>query len=273
MPEKRRKKNLKVTQHLKNRKTKKVVTKRAKSTAKKVARAKRPVQKAEGSLPVYDLKGKTVSNVTLDPLFHEGPVNTSVIYQSVLQYRAGEREGAAATKDRGHVRGGGKKPWKQKGTGQARHGSRRSPIWRGGGTTFGPMPRDYSYLVPQQIRRSAVVQALKTRAREGKLYVIQSLEMASPKTAEMVGVLEALNVQRPLLVVDRRNTNLTLASRNVRGVAVKTADEMNALDIASHPECVLTQNAYTGLVKRLAATRHSTAASAVPRSNDRGLKS
>ena len=253
MPEKRRKKNLKATKHLKTRKTKSaVVSKRAKTAAKrKTSATKHAAHKTDGSVPVYDLKGKAVSNLTLDPMFHDGVVNTAVIYQSVIQYQAGEREGTAATKDRGHVRGGGKKPWKQKGTGQARHGSRRSPIWRGGGVTFGPMPRDYSYSVPQQIRRSAVVQALKSRAREGKLYVVQNLEMATPKTADVAGVFEALKVERPLLVVDRRNENLSLASRNIRGVAIKTADEMNALDVASHPECVMTQSAYAGLVKRL----------------------
>lgn len=254
MPEKRRKKNSKISKHLKTRKTKKpAVSKRTKvkKSGSDKAAAKHASQKLEGSVSVYDLKGKSISTLALDPLLHETPVKTGVIYQAIIQYQAGEREGTASTKDRGHVRGGGKKPWKQKGTGQARHGSRRSPIWRGGGVTFGPMPRDYSYQLPSKIRRNAVVQALKSRLREGKFYVVNSLELSSPKTAQMVEVLDALKLQKPLLVVDRRNLNLTLASRNVRGVVVKTADEMNALDVASHAECVMTQSAYAGLVKRL----------------------
>lgn len=253
MPEKRRKKNLKVNKHLKTRRTKKpVVSKRTKvkKAGSAKAAAKHTAQKVEGSVSVTDLKGKSISTLTLDPLLHETPVKNDVIYQAILQYQAGGREGTASTKDRGHVRGGGKKPWKQKGTGRARHGSRRSPIWRGGGVTFGPMPRDYSYSIPSKIRRSAVVQALKNRLREGKFYVVNSLELSSPKTSQMVEVLEALKLQKPLLVVDRRNQNLTLASRNVRGVSIKTADEMNALDVASHAECVMTQSAYTRLVKR-----------------------
>ena len=254
MPEKRRKKNLKSSKHLATRKTKKPVlskrTKVKKTVSAKTA-AKQAAHKVEGSVSVTDLKGKSIATLALDPLLHEGPANSGVIYQAILQYQAGEREGTASTKDRGHVRGGGKKPWKQKGTGQARHGSRRSPIWRGGGVTFGPMYRDYSYSIPAKIRRNAVVQALKSRVREGKFYVVSSLELSSPKTSQMVEVLEALKLQKPLLVVDRRNENLTLASRNVRGIAIKTADEMNALDVASHAECVMTQSAYTGLVKRL----------------------
>ena len=254
MPEKRRKKNLKVSKHLKTRKTKKpVLSKRtkAKKPLSAKAAAKHAAQKVEGSVSVTDLKGKSISTLALDPLLHETEVKSGVIYQAILQYQAGEREGTASTKDRGHVRGGGKKPWKQKGTGRARHGSRRSPIWRRVGVAFCPMYRDYSYSIPAKIRRNAVVQALKNRLREGKFYVVNSLELSSPKTSQMVEVLEALKLQKPLLVVDRRSQNLMLASRNVRGIAIKTADEMNALDVASHAECVMTQSAYAGLVKRL----------------------
>ncbi len=275
MPEKRKKKNLKSSKHQAARKPKKpAMSKKAKKAEKKASRKPAAAsQKTDGAVSVYDLKGKSVATLALDPLLHEGPVNTDVIYQAVLQYRAGEREGTASTKDRGHVRGGGKKPWKQKGTGRARHGSRRSPLWRGGGTTFGPMPRDYSYSIPSQIRRSAVIQALKGRVREGKFYVVSHLELPTPKTAQVVEVMEALKLRKPLLVVDGPHQNLKLASRNVRGVAVKTAQEINALDVAGHSECVITQSAYAGLVKRLATTRHSTAASAVPRPEGRGLKS
>ena len=256
MPEKRKKKNLKSSKHHAARKPKKaVVSKKVKKAEKKAEKraARKPVAaavKTDGSLSVCNLKGKSVGTLTLDSLLNEGPVNTDVLYQAILQYRAGEREGTASTKDRGHVRGGGKKPWKQKGTGRARHGSRRSPLWRGGGTTFGPMPRDYSYSIPRQIRRSAVIEALKSRIREGKLYLVNHLELPSPKTAQVVEVMEALKLQKPLLVVEKHSQNLTLASRNLKGVAVKTALEINALDVAAHRECVMTEAAYTGLVKR-----------------------
>ncbi len=223
-------------------------------TAKKPAAKKAAVSKKaahEGVLAVHDMQGKSVDKLTLDPIFHEGAVNQDVIYQAVLMYQAGQREGTAATKDRGHVSGGGKKPWKQKGTGRARHASIRSPLWRGGGVTFGPMPRDYSYSIPAQLKRIAVAEGVKDKANGGKLFIMNRLEFAQPKTKLMAGVLKALKLEKPLVLVDKKSDNLVLASRNIPGVSLKTADEVNALDVVSHRECVMTQEAYTGLLKRL----------------------
>ena len=233
--------------------SKKTAVKAKKTPAKTKKTAKPAVKKAahEGSIAVHDLTGKSVDKMTLDPLFHEGAVNQDVIYQVVLMYQAGQREGTAATKDRGHVRGGGKKPWKQKGTGRARHASIRSPLWRGGGVTFGPMPRDYSYSVPAQLRRRAVAEGVKDKVSLGKLFMLNRLELDSPKTKTMIAVLRALKLEKPLLLVDKKSDNVILASRNIPGVSLKTADEVNALDVVSHRECVMTQSAYTGLLKRL----------------------
>lgn len=200
---------------------------------------------------VYDLQGKEIDSVALDPLFTEQPVNTDVVYQAVLMYQAGQREGTAATKDRGHVRGGGKKPWKQKGTGQARHGSRRSPLWRGGGTTFGPSPRDYSYALPSQMRRKAVAEGIKDKVLNGKLVLLKNLEIQEPKTKIVAGILDRFKLEKPLFVVEQKTRNFELGSRNIQGVSVKTAEEVNALDVVSQKECVLTKGAYAGLLKRL----------------------
>ena len=257
MPERRKQKNLKGTKHLAKRAAGKtsVVSKKKAPKAKqaKKAPAAKPVQDQAkiSSVSVYDLNGKAVDTMPLDPLFQGPDVNTDVVYQAILKYQAGEREGTAATKDRGHVRGGGKKPWKQKGTGQARHGSRRSPIWRGGGVTFGPMPRDYSYSIPSQIRRSAVAEVVKDKVLNGKFFVLSALEISAPKTSLVAGILEKFKAERPLVVVEKKSQNLLLASRNIPGVSIKTADEVNALDVASHRECLLTKGAYTGLLKRL----------------------
>ncbi len=235
--------------------SRKVKTKsKAPAKAKKETKAaKAPAKKAahEGVLPVYDLNGKSVDKMTLDPVFHEGEVNQDVIYQVVLMYQAGQREGTAATKDRGHVSGGGKKPWKQKGTGRARHASIRSPLWKGGGVTFGPMPRDYSYSVPAQLRRRAVAEGVKDKVSNGKLFMLDRLDLENPRTKIMAGVLRALKLEKPLVLVDKKSDNLILASRNIRGLSLKTADEVNALDVVSHRECLMTQSAYTGLLKRL----------------------
>ena len=262
MPERRKKKNLKSTKHHLARKKKtavKAVVKKASKTVKaKVKAVKRVSAKTkaaakvqDGSLSVFDLNGKSQETLTIDPIFHDGAVNTDVIYQAVLMYQAGEREGTAATKDRGHVSGGGKKPWKQKGTGQARHGSRRSPIWRHGGVTHGPMPRDYSYSLPQQLRRKAVVEGVKDKVTNGKLILVKGLELNAPKTKLMASILDTFKLEKPLFLVQQKTTNLMLASRNIRGVSIKTDMEVNALDVVSHKECVMTKAAYQGLIKRL----------------------
>ena len=264
MPERRKKKNLKSTKHHLARK-KKTKTKPAVKKASKVIKAKAKVKifkpvaaKAmttakdqNGSLPVFDLNGKPHETVALDPLFHDGAVNTDVIYQAVLMYQAGEREGTAATLDRGHVSGGGKKPWKQKGTGQARHGSRRSPIWRHGGVTHGPMPRDYSYSLPQQLRRKAVAEGIKDKVANGKLILVNALEVSAPKTKLVAQLLGIFKLEKPLFLVEKKTPNFLLASRNIASVSVKTDMEVNALDVVSHKECVMTKAAYQGLIKRL----------------------
>jgi len=259
MPEKRTKKNLKSTKHL----AKKAAKRPATASKKKAVRATRPakkaatskVQKAEAkattTVSVYDLKGKAVDTMALDPLFQGNDVNTGVVYQAVLMYQAGEREGTACTKERGAVRGGGKKPWKQKGSGQARHGSRRSPIWRGGGVTFGPEPRDYSYSIPAQLRKKAVVEVMKDKVSKGKLYIVNQLELEAPKTRLVADIMDHFKLERPLVLVDKRTQNLTLAARNIQNVSVKTADEVNALDVVSHRECLATKSAFAGLTKRL----------------------
>jgi large subunit ribosomal protein L4 len=221
--------------------------------AKKPAAQKAASQKVrhDGKLSVYDLHGKSVDSISIDPMFHEGDVNRDIIYQVVLMYQAGQREGTAATKTRGEVSGGGKKPWKQKGTGRARHASIRSPIWTGGGTVFGPHPRDYSYTLPQTIRRKAVAEGVKDKVNNGKLFLVKGLQLEKPKTKLMVGILGAFKLEKPLVLVDKKDDNLMLASRNIYGVAVKTAEEVNALDVVSHKECLMTQDAYKGLLKRL----------------------
>ena len=229
-----------------------------KTAAKRAARVRKPsAAKAakdaarQNACSIYDVHGKAVGSFELDALFVKGPVHTDLLYQSILMYQAGEREGTAATKTRGEVRGGGKKPWKQKGTGQARHGSRRSPIWRGGGVTFGPHPRDYSYTLPAQMKRSAVAESVKEKASNQKLFVIEDLKLKQPKTREVVRILDALKLRKPLVLVDKRTPELQLAVRNLSHVSIKTADEVNALDVSRHQECLMTKAAYQGLVKRL----------------------
>ena len=254
MPERRKKTTLRKRASAPNRLKR---AKRAKAPAKAAKVSKKTPASGEkkaaqdGTVAIYDLSGKSVDKMTLDPLFHEGEVNQDVLYQAVLMYQAGQREGTAATKTRGEVSGGGKKPWKQKGTGRARHASIRSPLWRGGGVTFGPHPRDYSYALPSQLKRKAVAEGVKDKVNHGKLFMVSRLELDKPKTKMMAHILGAFKLSKPLVVVDKKSANLVLASRNIPGVAVKSSEEVNALDVVSHQECLMTQGAYTGLLKRL----------------------
>ncbi len=227
---------------------------KAKATAtkaKKKATSKSSASVKAYEVTVYDVNGKSVETMQLDPLFQGETLNHGILYQAILKYRAGEREGTAATKTRGEVRGGGKKPWKQKGTGQARHGSRRSPIWRGGGVTFGPHPKDYSYNIPQQLKRSAVAETIKDKVINKRMFVLNKLEVATPKTKEMARIFSTLKLAKPVVVVEKKSQNLLLATRNIQGVAIKTADEVNALDVAAHKEILFTKGSYSGLIKRL----------------------
>ncbi len=257
-PKKKRKKVLKPA-------AKSAAAKKAKAVAKKGADKKVAIRatkskrttttKSEtvkaGSLNVYDLNAKSVDTISLDSIFEGSEINTDVVYQTVLMYQAGEREGTASTKNRGDVRGGGKKPWKQKGTGQARHGSRRSPIWRGGGVAFGPSPRDYSYSLPQQLKRRAVIEGVKDKLQKKVFFIVSDLKLDQPKTKIVAKILDAFKLVKPLFLVDKKTENLTLAARNIRAVAIKTADEVNVLDVVSHKECLVTKAAYSGLIKRL----------------------
>lgn len=260
MPERKKKINLrsKDKKTLKKAKTsaKKIVSKRkadvrkSKSLKAEASLKKAQVKSRDAAIKVYDLKGKVLETINIDPIF-QGHVHTDLIYQAILMYRAGEREGTASTKDRGHVRGGGKKPWKQKGTGQARHGSRRSPIWKGGGTTFGPMPRDYSYSLPESMRKKALAEVLKEKVQTEKFLVLDRIQVDAPKTKCVAALLEALKLNKPLFVMEKRDKNFDLAARNIQAVDVKMAREINALDVANAQEFVIGRSAYDGLLKRL----------------------
>lgn len=225
--------------------------KKAPSAAKKTRPAKTAAKEtASVNLSVFDLRGKPHETLVLDALF-QGPINADVVYQAIVMYRAGEREGTAATKTRGEVSGGGKKPWKQKGTGRARHGSNRSPIWRSGGTVFGPHPRNYSYSIPLQLKRIAVAEVMKEKVLNGKLVLVNRLDVQAPKTKLAVEILDAFKLEKPLFVVEKKSANLLRAVRNVPSISVKTAEEVNALDVAAHRECLMEKGAYAGLLKRL----------------------
>jgi large subunit ribosomal protein L4 len=158
--------------------------------------------------------------------------------------RASQRQGTSKVKNRSEVRGGGRKPWRQKGTGRARQGSIRSPQWRGGGVVFGPVPRSYSYKLPKKVRRLAIKSALSTKVQDNSIVVLEALSFDAPKTKEMVAVLKNLTVERKALVVTADlNENVALSARNIPGVTVVAANGLSVLDVMNHDKLVITKDA------------------------------
>lgn len=201
--------------------------------------------------PLYSQAKESVGEVELPPSIFAVPLRSHLLYETVKMQLANRRTGTHATKTRGFVSGGGKKPWRQKGTGRARAGSTRSPLWVGGATVFGPQPRDYSYQLPQSARRQALCTALSARNREGRLLVVDRIEVPSGKTRDMAKALSVLGVDSSLVVLGRRDDKLERAARNLRGVKVIGAAGVNVYDVLQYPHLVLTLEALEALRERL----------------------
>lgn len=176
-----------------------------------------------------------------------------LLHQTVVMQLANRRAGTAATKTKGFVSGGGKKPWRQKGTGRARSGSIRSPIWVGGGTAFGPTPRDYSYRMPRSARREALLSALSLKNREGKLIVVDKFELEAGKTKIMVQALAELKVASAVIVVAQADEKIERSARNLPKIKVLRVEGLNVYDLMRYEHLILTDGALKLLEKRLAA--------------------
>jgi large subunit ribosomal protein L4 len=179
----------------------------------------------------------------------------SVIHETVVNFLANQRQGTHATKTKGLVRGGGKKPWRQKHTGKARSGSIRSPLWRGGGTIFGPQPRDYSYNIPKKVKRLALMAALNEKISSGAVVVIDSISIQKPRTKEMISILKNLGLDNTsvLIVLPEKDDAVIFSARNIPGVSVVRAGDLNAYDLLTHNLLLATKEA----VKRLEEARGS----------------
>ncbi|MGH7854216.1 MAG: 50S ribosomal protein L4 [Candidatus Binatia bacterium] len=176
-----------------------------------------------------------------------------LLHQTIVMQLANRRAGSAATKSKGFVRGGGKKPWRQKGTGRARAGSTRSPIWVGGGTTFGPQPRDYSYRLPRTARREALLSALSLKNRDGKIIVVDKFELEEAKTKLMAKALAELKVESAVIVIPQANEKIERSARNLPKIKVLRVEGVNVYDLLRYDHLILTQEALQRLEERLAA--------------------
>jgi large subunit ribosomal protein L4 len=202
---------------------------------------------------VYDISRTKVGEATLRDDIFNIPVHGHIMHEVVTMQLACRRAGTASTKGRAEVRGGGHKPWRQKGTGRARAGSSRSPIWRGGGVVFGPKPRSYAYKVPKKVRRLALKMALSAKLANGQLLIVDQYPYEAPKTKEFVRVLENLQVDKALFITSGDDHVLTLSSRNVPYVQVMRTEGLNVYDILRYDYLVVFQPAISQIEERLVA--------------------
>lgn len=192
-----------------------------------------------------DINNKIKGSVSLPDELFGLPARKDILHSSVKNFLANQRQGTHATKSKGLVSGGGKKPWKQKHTGRARAGSIRSPLWRGGGTIFGPQPRDYSYRLPRNLKRRAVGEALSAKLSSGEMTVVEAIAVEKPRTREMVGILKNLGLdgKTVLVVLPEKDGNILLSARNIPGVKVSRAMDLNPYEILSRQAVLITKGA------------------------------
>ncbi|HUI27005.1 MAG TPA: 50S ribosomal protein L4 [Candidatus Kryptonia bacterium] len=205
------------------------------------------------NVPILSQRNERVGDFVLPAAVFAQPVRRHLLYEAVKMQDANRRAGTAATKTRGFVSGGGKKPWRQKGTGRARAGSSRSPIWVGGATIFGPQPRDYSYRLPASARRAALGSALALKAREGKLVVLDKIELPAPKTKLMAKLMADLQIKSGLIIVPAKDEALERAARNLPSVKVLRVEGANVRDLLRFEHLIVTPDAVSALAARVIA--------------------
>jgi large subunit ribosomal protein L4 len=204
------------------------------------------------TLDVKNLKNEVVGQIELDEAIFGAPLNRALIYDAVKAYQMNQRQGTVSTKTRGEVSGSGRKLWKQKGTGRARIASIRSPLWKGGGATFGPKPRPWETRMPRKMRRGALCSALSERLREGRITVVDGFALDSHKTAAFASVLGTLGHDRKTLLVDGGdNRNLALSSRNLPSVTLSSDALLNIHEVLAHDRLIFTKAAIEALAARL----------------------
>jgi large subunit ribosomal protein L4 len=194
-------------------------------------------------VPVYNMSGNQVSEIELDDRLFGAPVRADLMHEVVLMHLAGQRQGTHKVKGRSEVRGGGRKPWKQKGTGRARQGSIRSPQWVGGGVVFGPTPRSYKYRLPKKVRRLALYSALTSKFDGGKLIVLDAIDLPEVKTKHMVALLKQFDLNKTLIVDAEKQDNALLSARNIPGIKYVAANGVNVYDLLRHDHLILTTGA------------------------------
>ena len=204
---------------------------------------------------IYNLLGKKVDKFKMDPVVFSATVNKPLLHEIIQMYRANSRQGNASTKTKGLVRGGGKKPWRQKGTGRARSGSTRSPLWRHGGTIFGPLPRDFGYDMPKKTKRIALISSLSAKLKDNEIMVLEKdPELKKPKTSDIAKLLLALKLygERVLfLYQDTKEGAIIKSCRNIENMTIKRYADFNTYDVLSNSKILFSKETHDAIVKRL----------------------
>ena len=204
------------------------------------------------SLTVLNSEGKKLGTIDLPDEIFGGHINNDVLHQAVVMYQASLRQGNASTKTRKEVSGGGIKPWRQKGTGRARHGSIRSPLWKGGGIVFGPHPRDFSYSVPQKVRQGALRESLNAKYQGENLVCVDDFKKAFTKTKEFAAILKKLSLRgKVLALLDGCDSSVQRVSRNIPRFRLMRSQDVNAYDILRHKKILVTKTAFNNLLERI----------------------
>ena len=199
------------------------------------------------NVSVYNMEGNVVGTIELNDVIFGTDVNEHLMHMAVVSQLANKRQGTQSAKTRAEVSGGGKKPWRQKGTGHARQGSTRAPHWTGGGVVFAPKPRDYSFKMNRKEKAAAICSALTSRVEAEKIVVLESLDFSEIKTKNMVKVLENLKVGKALVVISEKNDNVQLSARNIEGVRTSLTNAINVYDILKYDTLIITKDAVAKL--------------------------
>lgn len=195
-------------------------------------------------LSVHNIKGENIGEVSLKDSIFNTKVNKYLVHQAVKRYLANRRRGTASTKNRSEVRGGGAKPWKQKGTGRARAVTNSSPIWVGGGIVFGPAPRDYSFSLPKKMKVAALKSALSDKLENKEIIIIDKLSLEKNKTSKMVEILKNLQAfKKPLIITEKEDSIIALSVRNIKGAQVLPVSKINTYDLVNHEKIIITKKA------------------------------
>lgn len=203
-------------------------------------------------IKVYNIEGEEVEVLSLEKDVFDHRIRSSVLREAVLAYRASHRQGTASTKSRAQVKGGGRKPWIQKGTGRARAGSRRSPLWVGGGIIFGPRPRNFKYHFPQKMKKIALKSSLRKKIREGGLIILDRISIKNGKTKEMAEFLQSFSLKgKTLLVLEEPDEKIIRSASNLKNLRLSSAFCLSAYDILSHKNICITKGALLHIVERL----------------------